>query len=107
MFKLWRACGNTIRKQPDGPLACNLKDFLPYDIFYDAVNHLYPENSICSTIEGQIVFIADEIARRSHDLDDALSAGLLNMNNLMDTLSLKKLHAPKLEIEVLPIPLRG
>lgn len=90
-----------IRKQSDGPLACNLKDFLPYDIFDEAVNYLYPENSFCSTIEGQIVFIADEIAQRSHDLDDALSAGLLSINNLMDTLSLKKLHALKEQIEIL------
>ena len=45
------------------------------------------------------MFIADEIAQRSHDLDDALSAGLLNIESLLDILSLKKLHTLKRQIE--------
>ena len=88
-----------IRKYGNGPLICNLRDFLPHDIPDAAVDELYIENDFCSTIEGQIVCIADEIAQRSHDLDDALSAGLLNIESLLDILSLKKLHALKQQIE--------
>ncbi len=90
-----------IRKQPAGSLICELKDFLPYGISEEALHHLHPENNFCSTIEGQIVFIADEIAQRSHDLDDALSAGLLSMENVIEALSLKKLNTLKLQIEEL------
>lgn len=90
-----------IRKEPDVPLICELKDFLPHGISDEKIRILHPENNFCSTIEGQIVFIADEIAQRSHDLDDALSAGLLKMDDLIDALSLKKLHSLKAQIEEL------
>lgn len=88
-----------IRKNAQTPLICDLKEFLPYEVSEDITNFLHPENNFCSTIEGQIVFIADEIAQRSHDLDDALSAGLLSMDNVLDALSLKKLHILKTQIE--------
>lgn len=90
-----------IRKQPHGSLVCELKDFLPYGISEEVLNQLHPENNFCSTIEGQIVFIADEIAQRSHDLDDALSAGLLSMENVIEALSLKKLNTLKSQIVAL------
>lgn len=90
-----------IRKSPHDALICDLKEFLPYGISEEALNRLHPENSFCSTVEGQIVFIADEIAQRSHDLDDALSAGLLSMENVIEALSLKKLHTLKAQIEEL------
>lgn len=88
-----------IRKHLGEPLLCNLSDFLPQDVDEESVNLLYPENDFCSTVEGQIVCIADEIAQRSHDLDDALSAGLLKVDGLLEALSLKKLHLLKNEIE--------
>lgn len=90
-----------IRKSPHDALICDLERFLPYGISEEARNHLHPENSFCSTVEGQIVFIADEIAQRSHDLDDALSARLLTMDNVIEALSLKKLHTLKAQIEEL------
>lgn len=90
-----------IRKSPHDALICDLEEFLPYGISEEARNHLHPENSFCSTVEGQIVFIADEIAQRSHDLDDALSARLLTMDNVIEALSLKKLHTLKAQIEEL------
>ena len=90
-----------IRKSPHDALICDLEGFLPYGISEEARNHLHPENSFCSTVEGQIVFIADEIAQRSHDLDDALSARLLTMDNVVEALSLKKLHTLKAQIEEL------
>lgn len=79
-----------IRKHRDAPLLCEIEDFLPYGIAEEQIALLHPEDNFCSTIEGQIVFIADEIAQRSHDLDDALTAGLLSMDNVLDALSLKK-----------------
>lgn len=36
------------------------------------------------TLEGQIVALADEVAQRSHDIDDALAAGLLTVDELID-----------------------
>ena len=90
-----------IRKSPHDTLICDLKEFLPYGIAEETLNRIHPESCFCSTVEGQIVFIADEIAQRSHDLDDALSAGLLNMENVIEALSLKKLHTLKAQIEAL------
>lgn len=36
------------------------------------------------TLEGQVVAIADEIAQRSHDIDDALSSNIMTFNELQD-----------------------
>lgn len=87
------------RKNPEEPLICNIDDFIPCDITPEIQNMLHSDINYCSTIEGQIVFIADEIAQRSHDLEDALSAGLLSIDNLLDMLSLKKLNELKHNIE--------
>ena len=81
-----------IRKSQETPLLCDLHDFIPADVAPAVVQKLHEENSFCATLEGQIVAIADEIAQRSHDLDDALSAGLLTIDGLLEVLSLKKLH---------------
>ncbi len=86
-------------KNPDDPLICELADFLPGDVSGESVSALHPESGFCSTVEGQIVAIADEIAQRSHDLDDALSAGLLDVDKLLEALSLKKLQALKNAIQ--------
>lgn len=40
--------------------------------------------SFPSTLEGQIVSIADEIAQRGHDLDDSFASGLLTMHSFED-----------------------
>lgn len=91
-----------IRRGPGEPLICALADFLPGDIDPETVSRLFhPEDSFSATVEGQIVFIADEIAQRSHDLDDALSAGLLDVDGLLEALSLKKLEALRRSIEAL------
>ncbi len=95
-----------IRKHTEESLLCDLKDFLPSDVSETSIDGLHPENDFCSTIEGQIVCIADEIAQRSHDLDDALSAGLLTVDGLMETLSLKKLHSLKDKIEYLKLAIQ-
>lgn len=62
--------------------------FAHRDYFDSLVFHVNDESSIetgCShslTVEGQIVAIADEIAQRSHDIDDAISAGLFTVEEL-------------------------
>ncbi len=50
------------------------------------IEYLYTEYPFSTTLEGQVVAIADEIAQRSHDVDDAISAGLLNFSQLQNFL---------------------
>ncbi len=42
------------------------------------------------TLEGQVVALADEIAQRSHDIDDALSSSLISFEELAELLKLTK-----------------
>lgn len=58
----------------------------------DLIKYLYP-NEVISTLEGQIVYMADEIAQRGHDLDDAFSAKLITMDDLKSYLSLHKMKS--------------
>ncbi|MEA4898650.1 MAG: dNTP triphosphohydrolase [Christensenellaceae bacterium] len=51
------------------------------------------------TLEGQIVRIADEIAQRSHDLEDAFHAKFITIEELIAYLSLNKMEPLKEEIE--------
>lgn len=51
------------------------------------------------TLEGQIVAIADEIAQRSHDIDDAFAANLLSIDDFMSYLSLSKFEVLGNEID--------
>lgn len=54
---------------------------------FDKIFHLgdYGDAKDASlTLEGQVVALADEIAQRSHDVDDALSADLLTEDELLD-----------------------
>lgn len=53
---------------------------------------LHFEMDFCSTLEGQVVAIADEIAQRGHDLDDALSSGTITYEELKKYLTLKKME---------------
>ncbi len=52
--------------------------------------YLYLEYAFPTTLEGQIVAIADEIAQRSHDLDDAFASGTLSVEQLKGYLELNK-----------------
>lgn len=72
-------------------LMYDLNDFF----LYENSELLYPEYDFSTTIEGQIVAIADEIAQRSHDVDDAFKAYKLNMEDLKKSSHIKK--AKKLE----------
>lgn len=48
------------------------------------------ETQVCSSLEGQVVAIADEIAQRGHDVDDALTSGVMTINEFMDRLKIDK-----------------
>lgn len=52
-----------------------------------------------TTLEGQVVAIADEIAQRSHDIDDALRSDLISFRDLKAYLSLDKFKELKNRIE--------
>lgn len=61
------------------------------DLSFIEYLHLELEHSV--TLEGQIVAIADEIAQRSHDMDDAFAANLLSIDDFMSYLFLRKFEA--------------
>lgn len=45
---------------------------------------------VCSSLEGQVVAIADEIAQRGHDVDDALTSGVMTIEEFKDRLRIDK-----------------
>lgn len=53
---------------------------------------LYTEYDFATTLEGQVVALADEIAQRGHDIDDAFSSGLLSFDEFQDYMKLSKLR---------------
>lgn len=61
----------------------------------------FNNKEVCSTLEGQIVAVADEIAQRGHDLDDALSSGMMSLEEFKKYLDFKKLHGLKEKIDKL------
>lgn len=67
----------------------SLKDYLNLDYKFSV------------TLEGQIVAIADEIAQRSHDIDDAFSSNLLSIDEFLEYLKLKKFEGLKEEIDTI------
>ncbi len=53
------------------------------------------------TLEGQVVAVADEIAQRSHDIDDAFASHLITPDEFSQYLSLKKSDTLKKDIDEL------
>lgn len=53
---------------------------LTYEVLDGILNHTGPHKPI--TLEGQIVKIADRIAYINHDIDDALRAGVINIQDI-------------------------
>src|SRR5699024_654939 len=51
---------------------------------------LTEQGDVAFTLEGQVVAVADEIAQRSHDIDDAFASHLITPVELSQYLSLKK-----------------
>ena len=54
------------------------------------IEELHINMDFCTNLEGQVVAIADEIAQRGHDIDDAINSGLLNVDELLDSLAANK-----------------
>ncbi len=54
---------------------------------------------VCATLEGQTVAIADEIAQRGHDVDDALTSGVMSIGEFIDRLKISKCDQLKNEIQ--------
>ncbi len=75
-----------------------LNDFIKDD---NVENELYFDNDFCSTLEGQIVAVADEIAQRGHDLDDALSSGIMSLDDFKKNMTFKKVQSLEEKIEAL------
>ncbi len=65
-----------------------LDQFICSDKAYD---ELHFDQDFCSTLEGQVVSIADEIAQRGHDLDDAFSSGSMTIEEFKKLLGIKKM----------------
>lgn len=66
-----------------------LEDFLSEK--YRELIHVNSDKlQVCSSLEGQVVTIADEIAQRGHDVDDALTSGVMTIDELMDRLRIDK-----------------
>ncbi len=63
------------------------------DIKEFSAGFLQDEGKVATTLEGQIVFVADEIAQRSHDIDDALTSNLITLEDLEKHLELQKLQS--------------
>lgn len=73
----------------------NLDEYIIAD---DSQSELSFDKDYCSTLEGQVVAVADEIAQRGHDLDDALSSGIISLEEFEKYLDFKKLSPLKNEI---------
>ena len=67
-----------------------IEDFLSRE-YVERINLDFSQ-SFCpiSTIEGQVVAIADEIAQRGHDVDDALTSKVMSVDEFIDYLSIGK-----------------
>jgi len=71
------------------PAEIALEDFLSKE--YRERIHISDEKlQVCSSLEGQVVAIADEIAQRGHDVDDALTSGVMTIEEFKDRLRIDK-----------------
>lgn len=51
------------------------------DFYYDGLRF---EQDVASTLEGQVVALCDEIAQRTHDLEDGIRAGLVQLQQVRE-----------------------
>ncbi len=59
-----------------------MRDHYSYPDFY--YEGLHFEQDMASTLEGQVVAICDEIAQRTHDLEDGIRAGLVELERVVE-----------------------
>jgi dGTPase len=92
-----------IQKPKDCNDCLNCKDKKCFNIDEFLINgekeKLFLDYAFPTTLEGQIVNIADEIAQRGHDLDDALASNHLTISELLETCSIKRMDKIKSNIE--------
>jgi dGTPase len=86
-FKALNCTNCVANKMTCGKNCCEISDFL----VNGRQDLLYSQDNFAHTLEGQIVNIADEIAQRGHDLDDAFAAHHLSMGELLSEVSIKKM----------------
>ncbi|SDF82704.1 Phosphohydrolase-associated domain-containing protein [Sporomusa acidovorans] len=60
----------------------NINEFL----IIGSPKYLHLEYDFCTTLEGQIIELADEIAQRGHDLDDGIASGVFTVEDLIKEL---------------------
>mgnify|MGYP002536479022 CR=1 FL=1 len=65
------------------PGKIDLSDFLSKE-YLDKICISNEKVQVCSSLEGQVVAIADEIAQRGHDVDDALTSGVMTIDEFKD-----------------------
>lgn len=71
------------------PKKIELDDFISKE-YQEKMNISNEEKQVCSSLEGQVVAIADEIAQRGHDVDDALTSGVMSIEEFIDRLKIAK-----------------
>lgn len=69
------------------------------------IKMLHPEFKFATTLEGQAVAVADEIAQRAHDLDDGIASGIINEEQFLNDLKkmAEKEFIKRLENEIAKI----
>ena len=65
---------------------CSLEDFFKYG----NIHLLKQDQEFSTSLEGQVVAIADEIAQRSHDIDDAIKSHKLTPDTFAKLSNIKK-----------------
>lgn len=75
-----------------------LEDFLSKE-YRDLIHISNDKLQVCSSLEGQVVAIADEIAQRGHDVDDALTSGVMTIEEFEDRLRIDKCSELSCRIE--------
>lgn len=71
------------------PKEIDINDFISKQ-YLSKINIDDKEIQVCSSLEGQVVAIADEIAQRGHDVDDALTSGVMTIEEFEDRLKINK-----------------
>ncbi|MCM1295250.1 MAG: dNTP triphosphohydrolase [Muribaculaceae bacterium] len=72
------------------PEKIDIRDFVSEDYLNKMQIDKDNEMQVCSSLEGQVVAVADEIAQRGHDVDDALTSGVMTIDEFEDRLKISK-----------------
>lgn len=81
------------------PKEIQLEDFIKKEYIDKIVFDFDNEIQVCSSLEGQVVAIADEIAQRGHDVDDALTSRVITIDEFVDRLKISKCSCLQEKIE--------